>query len=341
MQFDFNDEQRAIRKTAQSLLQKRSPLQAVHAAAQNGDRDTELWQQMGELGWAGIAVPEEFGGEGLGMVELCLILEEQGVTLSPTPLLPTACASRLLLHAGSETQQQQWLPKLASGEASGAVGLITATNTLVAGVAEADVAAVVRPDGASLVELTPSARESVETIDPLRSYGPVAASGEALTGDVQRGLDEAALCVAAELLGVAQHCLDVALAYVKQRKQFDVVVGSFQAVGHRLADMLYEVESTRAAVYYAAWTADAAPERLPEAAAMAKYVASTSAVSVAGSAIQAHGGIGFTWDLGLHWWLKRAQLDAQMLGSAGAHRECIAEFAAARAPIGEDAMRSA
>ena len=136
--------------------------------------------------------------------------------------------------------------------------------------------------------------------------------------------------MAAELVGVCQRGLDMTLDYVKERKQFGTPVGAFQAVAHKCAAMLRATEGARSATYFAAWAADAERERLPEAAAMAKAAASAAGIEVAGEAIQAHGGIGFTWEADVHWLFKRAQLDAAFLGGAGTHRRRAAQLAARR-----------
>jgi alkylation response protein AidB-like acyl-CoA dehydrogenase len=331
MHFDFTDEQQEIREAARGLLQQRSPVARVAAAADGGTRDDALWQEMCDLGWAGIGVPESLSGQGLGLVELCLVLEEQGATLSPTPLLPTVCASRIILHGGSDSQRERWLPALATGTEHAGVGRLDDGEAFVAGVDGAAVAILASNRAGLLLNLDEMPIDPVDTVDQLRSYGRTATHGHVLPRDVARGRDEALVCVAAELLGVARHCLDTTVSYVKERRQFGVPVGSFQAVSHKCAEMLYHVESARAAVYYAAWAADADPEALPEAAAIAKYIASAGAVAVAGAAIQAHGGVGFTWEANLHWWFKRAQLDAQLLGGASAHRGRVGELLAERA----------
>jgi alkylation response protein AidB-like acyl-CoA dehydrogenase len=137
--------------------------------------------------------------------------------------------------------------------------------------------------------------------------------------------------IAAELVGISQRALDMSLEYVKDRKQFGVAVGSFQAVAHRCAQMLLHTESQRSATYYAAWAADADPDRLAEAAALAAAAAADSGRETTASAIQAHGGIGFTWEADVHWLYKRAQLDAALLGGAGRYRAALARRGAARA----------
>ena len=144
-------------------------------------------------------------------------------------------------------------------------------------------------------------------------------------------LDRAAGAVAAELVGICQRALDMTLEYVKERRQFGVPVGAFQAVGHRCAQMLLHTESARSAAYFAAWAADAAPARLAEAAGLARVAAGEAGREVTASAIQAHGGIGFTWEADVHWLYKRAQLDAALLGGASAARIALARRAAAAA----------
>ena len=134
------------------------------------------------------------------------------------------------------------------------------------------------------------------------------------------------VAIAAELTGVAQRALDMAVAYAKEREQFDRPIGAYQAVSHACAGMLYDVEEARSLTYYAAWAADAEPESLPLAAAMAKARASDAAWEVTKAAIQAHGGIGFTWEHDLHFLLKRARAGGQLLGTASEHRERVAAW---------------
>ena len=132
------------------------------------------------------------------------------------------------------------------------------------------------------------------------------------------------------MVGIAQRSLEMTLEYVKDRKQFGVAVGSFQAVAHRCAQMLLHTESARSAAYYAAWAAGADPQRLAEAAAMAGATAADGGREVTASAIQAHGGIGFTWEADVHWLYKRAQLDTALLGGSARHRAALARSAAER-----------
>ena len=154
------------------------------------------------------------------------------------------------------------------------------------------------------------------------------AGGEPLPGDVAAATDRALVAVAAELVGVCGRALEMTVAYVKDRKQFGTPVGAYQAVSHRCAQMLLDTEGARAAVSFAAWAADADPQRLPEAAAMAKAAASDAGREVTAAAIQLHGGIGFTWEADVHWLFKRAQLDAALLGGASTQRARLARLVA-------------
>jgi alkylation response protein AidB-like acyl-CoA dehydrogenase len=328
--FDFDELQADIQSTARDLLARRATAERVRAAAEAHGVDAALWAELAELGWPGVAIDEAHGGQGLGMVELCVLLEEQGAALAPTPLLPSACAARVIERAGTDAQRDAWLPALADGSASGAIGFTAREDDvpLVAGAVGADVLVVVAGDRAVLHDGRSATIEPVETIDRLRSYGRVDGEGDPLPGDVAPGVAEAAVAVAAELTGVCRRALDMTVEYVKQREQFGAPVGRFQAVSHRCAEMLLATESARSAVLYAAWAADAAQERLPEAAALAKSVASDAGVAVTAAAIQAHGGVGFTWEADVHWLYKRAQLDAQLLGGAGHHRARLAELVA-------------
>ena len=327
MDFGLTDDQRDIQRTARELLGSRAGAERVREHAESGRSDDALWKELSELGWPGIAVAEEHGGQGLGAVELAILCEELGRTVAPVPFLPTVLAATLIEHAGSAEQCERWLPGLASGELTGAAG---DTPELVHGGAGADVIVLVSGGEARLVE--GGEAEPAASIDPTRPAARVPAdAGEPLGGDVAAAADRALVAVAAELVGVCERALEMTVAYVKDRKQFGTPVGAYQAVSHRCAQMLLDTEGARAAVSFAAWAADADPDRLPEAAAMAKAAASDAGREVTAAAIQLHGGIGFTWEADVHWLFKRAQLDAALLGGGSAHRARLARIAAARA----------
>jgi alkylation response protein AidB-like acyl-CoA dehydrogenase len=326
MDFGLTDDQREIQRTARELLGSRANSERVREHAEAGRTDQDLWRELGELGWPGIAVAEEHGGQGLGAVELAILCEELGRSVAPVPFLPTVAAAAVIEHAGSPEQQERWLPGLASGELTGA---ISDTPELVHGGAGAAVTVLVDSGAARLVE---GGRAPVASIDPTQPAARLTATdGEPLPGEATAALDRALVAIAAELVGVSERALEMTVAYVKERRQFGTPVGAYQAVSHRCAQMLLDTESARAAVSFAAWAADADPERLPEAAAMAKAAASEAGRGVTAAAIQLHGGIGFTWEADVHWLFKRAQLDAALLGGAKAHRARLAKIAAGRA----------
>ena len=331
MDFDLTEDQREIKRTARELLAARSPWEAVRAASEAGGPDERLWGELRELGWPGIAVAEEHGGQGLGAVELAVLLEEHGYACAATPFLATATAAAAIQAAGSPEQQARWLPGLASGEQTAAVG----RRDLVAGSADAAVVVVVDGDAAEVLDGATAGLEPVQTIDGTRAHARLTggAEGEPLgAGAAER----VTIALAAEVVGLTQRALDMTVEYVKERKQFGVPVGSFQAVSHRCAQMLLDTETARSTAYFAAWAADADPDRLAEAAALAGAAAAGGVREVTAGAIQAHGGIGFTWEADVHWMYKRAQLDAALLGGASRHRAALTRIAASRVaqPVG-------
>jgi alkylation response protein AidB-like acyl-CoA dehydrogenase len=325
MDFDLTEDQKEIKQVAHDLLAARSPMPAVRQAAEGGAYDPALWRELGELGWPGIAVAEAHGGQGLGAVELGVLLEELGYACAATPFLSTATVAAAIDAAGTPEQRERWLPGLAGGEATAGVG----TRALAADAEGAAVLLLLDGDRAELLDAAQAEVEPYATIDPTRRFGRVvdAPAGDPL-GDAAAAIVTTA--IAAEVVGVAQRALDMTLAYVKERKQFGTPVGAFQAVGHRCAQMLLHTESARSTAYFAAWAVNADLERLPEAAALAGAAAAEAGREVTASAIQAHGGIGFTWEADVHWLYKRAQLDAALLGGTGRHRAALARIAAGR-----------
>jgi alkylation response protein AidB-like acyl-CoA dehydrogenase len=329
MDFGLTDDQREIQRTARELLSERARAERVREHAEAARTDDALWAELCGLGWPGIALSEEHGGQGLGGIELSILCEELGRSLAPVPFLPSVLAGVVIEQAGSPAQRERWLGGLASGETIGAVSLaVDGTAELVIGGAEAQVIVLVEEDRTARLLTADEAEVSpLASIDPTRSSARVSATedvGEALEGDVASGVDRALVAVSSELVGVCDRALQMTVDYVKERRQFGVPVGSFQAVSHRCAQMLLDTEKARSTTAFASWTADSDPERLAEAAAMAKAAASDAGREVTGSAIQAHGGIGFTWEADVHWLFKRAQLDAALLGDAKQHRARLA-----------------
>jgi alkylation response protein AidB-like acyl-CoA dehydrogenase len=326
MRFDFDDEQREIKNTARQFLSSRFKPAKVRELAEAGTYDDGFWTEVSELGWAGIAIAEEHGGQGLGMVELMILCEELGYACAPLPFITNAAAGLAIEGAGSDEQKAKYLPGIASGEGRCAVGGVD-----VVGDGEGAAAIVyfdADGESASVIDAADATLEPLDLIDATRRYSKlVDPSGDPLPGDVAAARDRIYVAAAAELTGIAQKAMEMAVEYAKDRKQFDRPIGAYQAVSHLCAQMLYDVEEARSLTYFAAWAADADPDSLPLAAAMAKSRASDAAWEVCKTSIQVHGGIGFTWEHDLHFLLKRARAGGQLFGNAAQHRERVAALA--------------
>jgi alkylation response protein AidB-like acyl-CoA dehydrogenase len=335
VEFDFNDEQREIKSTAREFISARFKPEKVRELAESeSPYDEAIWNEMCELGWPGIAIAEEHGGQGLGVVELVILQEELGYACAPSPLISNAFAGALIERAGSDEQKSRWLPGIALGRERGAAAFTPDEEPVVGAARGASVLVLNDGDGARLVEAADATLERLDLIDTTRAYFRAGADGgDPLPGDVSEAVDIGAVALAAELVGVAQRALEMAVDYAKEREQFGRPIGAYQAVSHRLAGMLWEVEEARSLAYYAAWAADADPDALRLAAAMAKARASDAATSVTHEAIQTFGGIGFTWEHDVHFFLKRARVGAQLLGTARQHRERVAELAGLGEPV--------
>jgi alkylation response protein AidB-like acyl-CoA dehydrogenase len=355
--FDFNDEQRAIKEAARDMLAKRYPLEEVRRLALEEERGftDEQWAELASLGWPGIFVSEEDGGQGLGIVELVILQEELGYALAPTPFFSNACAGLLVSAAGTDEQRERFLGPLAAGEARGTVALwdegqgrsptdvgleatgssLTGTKVAVPDAGSADFIVVAASGGRHFVVQAGDEGVEIEPappLDPTRKLFTVrlhGAEGHQLEHDID-ATDRAwwAMCaaLAAESTGVAQRAMEMAVEYAKDRKQFDRPIGAYQAVSHRCAQMLLEVEGARSVTYYAGWALDHEPESAPLAAAMAKAYASDAGWRVPAAALQVLGGIGFTWEHDLHFWLKRGRANAAAWGDARWHRARVADL---------------
>ncbi|MGA2925777.1 MAG: acyl-CoA dehydrogenase family protein, partial [Solirubrobacteraceae bacterium] len=238
MDFDLSVDQKEIKRVARELLAARSPWAKVREAAERRRYDESLWQELVALGWPGIGVAERHGGQGLGAVELAVLAEQLGYACAATAALASTTAAAVIAATGTPEQQERWLPGLCRGELRGAIG----TRELAADAAGADVVVLLHGDDAHLVaapDTTP-----FEAIDPTRRYALVdtQVQGDPLGAGAAARVRTA---VAAEVLGICQRALEMTIEYVKDRKQFGVPVGSFQAVGHRCAQMLLTTESIR------------------------------------------------------------------------------------------------
>ncbi len=362
MDFTENDDQAALRALVREFASERSPEETVRRLMTTElGYDVADWRTIAaELGLVGIAVPEEQGGLGLGTVELAIVLEEFGAALACSPFFSTVVLGcTVLVETGGEVADEM-LPKLIAGEAtatlavsddggrwdadriattatgSGAEWTVTGTKQFVVDGASADLLLVAArtPDGLGLFLVDGSAagvtRTTLETMDQTRRFATIvldAAPAQLVTaeasGVLARVHDVAMTALAAEQLGGAGKALSLAVEYAKIRFQFGRPIGSFQAIKHRCADLLIEIEAARAAVGAAAWAADHDPAGLPLAAAMAKATASTAFSRTAAETIQIHGGIGFTWEHPAHLYFKRAKSSELWFGGAAVQRERI------------------
>ena len=366
MDFSFTPDQTLLKNSARAFLDEHCKPATVRLLWDDPRGESEaMWKEMAQLGWLGLALPEEHGGSGLGMVETALLLEELGRAAYAGPYWPTMLVAHVITEAGTDAPRKRWLGAIAGGAARATLALLdadldwspsavatraekTATGWQLSGtkryVAWSHVADVLlvparTPEGLSLFLVDPSASgltsSPVQSMDPgLRlahltlDRVPVRAD-EALGAPGSAGpllsqlLRRAGVGAAAEMLGAARRCLDMAVGYAKVREQFGQPIGSFQAIRHKCSEMLLETENSHAAVYYAAWALDAGADDAETAASIAKSYVGDAARKVCGEAIQVHGGIGFTWEYDLHMYFKRAKgLEAQY-GDADYHRELI------------------
>jgi len=302
MNFDLSDDQRTIKSTAREFLAARYPLAEVRRLALEDERGftDAQWSEMVELGWPDIAE--------LGTVELAVVAEELGYALAPTPLQSTWAAGLL-----------------APGELGGARRGAVVVDGVAADAGAADL--LVAWDGAAARLLEGASVEPVKPLDPTRKLYRVSGgtAGEPL--DAGNGWLRATVMNAAESVGLAARAMEMAVAYAKDRKQFDRPIGTYQAVSHACAQMLLEVEGARSTVYWAAWALDHDPDTAELAVGCAKVYAGDCGRRVTRAALQVHGGIGFTWEHDLHFFLKRGEANAHAYGEGPAHRERVAALA--------------
>jgi alkylation response protein AidB-like acyl-CoA dehydrogenase len=317
--FDLSEDQHALALAAAGLLAAKAEPRVV--VDRGGGWDDGLWRAMVDQGWPGIAVPEADGGVGLGLVEAAVLAEAVGGAVAPAPIVPQLIA----LDALGATA---WRPRLIDGSAVAAVAW-SGQREAVPYAPSAAVAVGVVGTELVVADLTGRQPRAEPAMDRTREVGWLdltAIASEPVGGPeaARRFLDVGAALHAAELLGVSQRMLDVSVQYAKDRVQFGRPIGSFQAVKHRCADMLVDVEGMRSAAYYAAWCLDARHPDASVAASTAKTWCSDAAMRVTQSALQVHGGIGFTWESDVHLYLKRAQLSALLFGDATYHRARLA-----------------
>jgi alkylation response protein AidB-like acyl-CoA dehydrogenase len=318
MRFDFDENHLLFQQSVRNVLEKECTSEHVRALWQTETgRSRERWRKLAEIGLLGLLVPEAHGGLGMDMVDLILLLEETGRVALPEPVVETVVGTRLLTDVGTADLQQRWLPRVAAGDAILTVG--HAANF----VSDAHVAdLLLLQDGDELHALPREdvALERQPCNDPSRwlfrvDWTPRAATrvscGAAGRNALDAAFDRAALATAAQLLGIGQRLIDTAVRYATEREQFGRPIGSFQAVKHMLANALVRLEFARPVVYRAAFSVARNVKSRPLDVSHAKAAASEAAVHAAKVSLQVHGAIGYTWEVDLHVWMKRAwALDA-------------------------------
>lgn len=372
MRFSFTDEQEEFRGILRRFLEDKSPTTEVRRLMEtDGGYDPEVWRQLSqELGLTAVHIPEEYGGQGFGFVELGIVVEEMGRALLCAPYFAsTVMAASAILNAGTEDRKRALLPGIASGEVIASLAcaedggrwdaaLVSLTATPADGGYRLDghksfvldgqnaglfVVLARRPgtegdEGLSFFTVAADAEglacAPLETLDPTRKQARLTFDGVAaeLLGEegtaaapYAKTIDQAAACLANEMVGGAERLRESAVDYSLLRVQFGRAIGSFQAIKHRLADMLLEVEMARSAAYFAAAAADEDTEDLPTAASLAKAAAADAYMQAAITTVQLHGGIGFTWDNDTHLWFKRAKSSEVFLGLPDEHRDRMLE----------------
>jgi alkylation response protein AidB-like acyl-CoA dehydrogenase len=376
MDFGFSDEQDMLRQTARAFLEEHCPTTFVRQMMEDDKGySPDLWKEMAELGWLGLAFPEAYGGQGFGFVDLTVILEEMGAALLPSPFLSTVVlAGQTILIGGSEAQKKTSLPRIADGSLIATLAMtepsgrfdadgITAVKATPEGegfsisgtklfVPDAHVAEVMvvaartkeagdKSFGVSLFLVDSNSPgisvTLLKTMDQTRKqcevvFDQVRVGRDRLIGMLDMGwpilqkvLNLATVSLCAEMVGGAQRVLDLSVAYAKERVQFGRPIGSFQAIKHKCAEMMLQVESAKSAAYYAAWAVDEDVPEAPLAVSMAKAYCSDAYRNTAGEGIQVHGGIGFTWEHDMHLYFKRAKYAEFTFGDATYHRELVAQ----------------
>jgi alkylation response protein AidB-like acyl-CoA dehydrogenase len=356
--FDYSDDQKFLKSEARKFLEARCQPVVTRAVLDDPDKpyDADLWRAVVEMGWTGVAIPEAYGGSGLGHVELCAIAEEFGRVIAPIPFASTVYVfAEAIMLAGSEAQKRVLLPGVVSGavigclataEGPGVLTAVAAKVKVVDGyitgakipVTDGDIAthAIVSAQDASglglfVVNLSAQGvvREAVNTVDPTRSAARLVfdktpcerldapAGAEGLLSEV---LDRAAVMFAFEQVGGADRCLEMAKGYAMERYAFGRVIASYQAIKHKLADMYVKTELARSHAYYGAWALATGDVTLPKAAAAARLSATTAYDFAAKENLQTHG-VGFTWEVDCHLHLRRSRQLGLALGGAPVWRE--------------------
>ena len=367
MNFDFSDEQKALQIEVQRFLSDRSGLSVARAVLNDGSMSYSeaVWQQMLDLGWAGIAIPEQYGGVGLGYLELCTMAYELGRSLAPVPFSSTVYQfSEAVLRGGSEAQRRTVLSGVAAGDIIGTLafaegmgfpapariklrceeGRLYGEKWPVPDAMIADAAVVLAVNQHSepclcLVDLAQDGvqRRSLDSIDPTRKQGVLVFEGaesQLLDGAGDSAwtvfsavLDAAAVLFAFEQVGGAEACLQSAIDFATERHAFGRPIASFQAIKHKLADVYVGNQLALSNAYFGAWALASGSDELPLAAAVARVSATEAYENAAAENVQVHGGMGFTWEADCHLFLRRSRSLALLIGDLGMWKKQItAEF---------------
>ena len=355
MNFLLSDEQLALVDSVASLLRDQCDALHVHKVFNTpGDAvfDADLWRALCEMGVPASMVPEAQGGLGLGLVDLAIVAEALGHAVAPVPFFGHVMAALAIALGGSDDQQAHWLPKLAAGEVLGTLALcegtsgwlpehwtlsgssLTGTKTMVPNAAEADLIVVGTAEGLVLVEKGASYNatriDSADRTRPLDTVTFAGAAAEALPQGkdaLTRLIDAAAVLLAADSFGGAERCVTMSADYAKMREQYGQPIAGFQGLRYQLVAMALATEPARGLYWYAAHAWDAIPDKASHAASQAKAHLTDTYLQVTRDTVEAHGGIGFTWEHDTHLYMKRAMHNWAWLGSPSRHRMRAADFA--------------
>ncbi len=323
MEFALSEEQQELAATVRSLLAKRADSAAVRAAmASETGYDESLWQTLCEqIGVAALAIPEDYDGAGFSLLESMIVLEEVGRSLAPSPLLSSLVAAEALLAGGTDEAKDRLLPRIAAGEV--AAFAVPGQPSLFADQASVLVAATDN----GLVELPDGSAEWLPSMDQTIRLSAVSVAGGSPIGHADAARSRAALVgavgVAALSAGLSARALDMTVAYSKERVQFGRAIGSFQALKHRMADLLVLVEMSRSASWAASYALSTDAPNAEQLAHVAKSYCSDALNKIAAETVQLHGGIAITWEHDAQLVFKRAHALAQLFGAPHVHRALI------------------
>ena len=376
MKLILTEEQEFLRDTAKDFAHERTPVTHFRALRDNNDQnlwDKDIWQEMVNLGWSGILIPEEFGGSNFGVAGISVILQECGKTLTPSPLFSTGVLGAYAIsNFGTQEQKEKYLPKIVNGEITTALAvdesshhdpsktsltaeknkdnyILNGKKTFVIDGASADVLIVLTRTSGNSGELAGLTLfiidSSADGLDKIKldmadsrnyaniNFNDVTCSNQDILGALETGgetvesiLDIGRIAISAEMLGNAESAFETTIEYLKQRKQFGVLIGTFQALQHRAAAMFCEIELTKSAVMAAVHGADERSNELQRLSSLAKTIAGETLHLVSNEAIQMHGGIGVTDEYDLGFFIKRSRVAEQIFGSSTYHTERYANL---------------